>query len=143
MCGCLSWRESWENEHRLTVRNFGDGPQWVPGGIVKVLRQLSYVVQVRCGQRWKQHVDHIREGPSVQSLNPEAEIIIRWKRGFCSTSKFHGRGRDSNCFYSAKCCTSQTQGGDESTSASPPGDPSVTVQSYLLHDCHPPNCCGF
>ena len=58
----------------VIVRKFQDGPQWVPGVIVKILGPLSYVIQVRCGQKWNRHVDHIREGPSVQSGNLEAEI---------------------------------------------------------------------
>ena len=49
------------------ARNLRDGPPWVPGVVVQVLGPLTYVIQVQGGQRWKRHVDHIREGPSVLS----------------------------------------------------------------------------
>ena len=48
-----------------------DGPPWVPGVVVKVLGPLSFVIQVQGGQRWKRHVGHIREGPSMLSVTLE------------------------------------------------------------------------
>ena len=55
------------------ARNLRDGPPWVPGAVVQVLGPLTYVIQVRGGQRWKRHVDHIREGPSVFSGTQESD----------------------------------------------------------------------
>ena len=49
----------------VMVRNLRDGPPWVIG--VVVLGPLSYVIQVHDGQRWKCHVVHICEGPSMLS----------------------------------------------------------------------------
>ena len=43
----------------------------VPSGHCNDFGPLSYVIQVRGGQRWKCHVDHIRGGPSVHSRDLE------------------------------------------------------------------------
>ena len=55
----------------LTLRNFCEGPKWVVAVIVDQLGLASYVVQVHGGQKWKRHVDHLRD---TTGLSAELEL---------------------------------------------------------------------
>ena len=43
------------------ARSFGSGSNWVSGVIVWQLGPVTYPVNVSKGQRWKRHVDHLKE----------------------------------------------------------------------------------
>ena len=46
---------------RVMVRNFRQGPHWIPGTVVKQKGPLTYLVKVRETQVWKRHIDHLRQ----------------------------------------------------------------------------------
>lgn len=52
----------------VMVRNFRDGPHWVPGIVENILVPLSYTIQVQSRQIWKHHLDHICEASAAQRL---------------------------------------------------------------------------
>jgi len=43
-----------------TDKNFGQGPQWLPGVIDEMKGPVKYLVRLRGDQVVKRHVDHIR-----------------------------------------------------------------------------------
>ena len=46
---------------RVLVRNFRDGPKWVPGTLIARHGPLSFLVQVGEDVHWRRHVDHLLE----------------------------------------------------------------------------------
>ena len=44
------------------ARNFRDGSTWVKADVVDQVRALSYLVQLRAGEMWRRHIDHLRTG---------------------------------------------------------------------------------
>ena len=46
---------------RVFVRNVRPGPDWNPGTIVEVLGSVTYTVETEGGQRWKRHIDQLKE----------------------------------------------------------------------------------
>ena len=54
----------------VVVRNFREGPRWVPGVLVEQTGPLFFVVQLSNGALWKRHVDHIK---SVSEEPPRDE----------------------------------------------------------------------
>ena len=46
---------------RVLVRNFRDGPKWVPGTLIARQGPLSFLVQVGEGIHWRRHMDHLLE----------------------------------------------------------------------------------
>ena len=44
----------------VMVKNFGSGPDWIPGKVAQKLGPLTYLVNVSGGRIWKRHVDHIK-----------------------------------------------------------------------------------
>ena len=123
----------------VMVRNFRDGPHWVPGIIVKILRPLSYDIRVRGGQTWKRHLDHIRDGPSVQSSDPEIEANGPSQEDVyfpLPSSRTEAESQVTANQSTAR--DSPSQSGNDSN-ASPPGGPSETVRRYPCRDRQPPN----
>lgn len=60
----------------MIVKNFGSGPDWVPGTIAQKLGPLTYIVDVSEGRVWKRHVDHIKELPTRQVPDVETEVEL-------------------------------------------------------------------
>lgn len=48
------------------IRNFGQGPMWIPGVVIQVRGPVSYTVKLANGEQKRRHVDHIR--PRVESV---------------------------------------------------------------------------
>ena len=46
---------------RVVVRNQIPGRPWVPGIVEEMQGPLTYLIHLDTGQRWKRHVDHVRE----------------------------------------------------------------------------------
>ena len=42
------------------LKNFGNGPAWLPGEIKEIQGPVSYTVMLNDGRSFKKHVDHIR-----------------------------------------------------------------------------------
>ena len=45
----------------MVVRNQIPGRPWVPGIVEEMQGPLTYLICLDTGQRWKRHVDHVRE----------------------------------------------------------------------------------
>ena len=46
---------------RVLARNLRPGPDWIRGTIVEVLGPVTYIVEVDGGQRWKRHIDQLKD----------------------------------------------------------------------------------
>ena len=44
-----------------------EGPAWIPGSVVEVLGSRTYLVEIRNGELWQRHLDHIRDGQDSRS----------------------------------------------------------------------------
>ena len=42
------------------VRNFSQGPMWIPGVVIQVRGPVSYTVELANGEQKRRHVDHLR-----------------------------------------------------------------------------------
>ena len=51
------------------VRNFNQGPMWVPGVVVQVRGPVSYTVEPANGEQKRRHVDHLR--PRVETVEEQ------------------------------------------------------------------------
>ena len=49
------------------IRNFGQGPMWIPGVVIQVRGPVSYTVKLANGEQKCRHVDHIR---------PRVELVV-------------------------------------------------------------------
>ena len=57
---------------RVVVRNQIPGRPWVPGIVEEMQGPLTYLIHLNTGQRWKRHVDHVREiGGSNDELDEQ------------------------------------------------------------------------
>ena len=68
---------------RVLARNLRPGPDWIPGTIVEVLGPVTYIVEVDGGQRWKRHIEQLKDWlapivgnrPSSEEPRNEREIV--------------------------------------------------------------------
>lgn len=65
-----------EQNDEVYIRNFGNGPKWLPGRVAEVTGPASYVVEVD-GNKCNRHVDQVRERVTVntEELGSEREIV--------------------------------------------------------------------
>ena len=111
---------------------------------MKILGPLSYAIQVRGGQIWKCHLDHICEGPSVQSSDPEIENNGLLQEDVYLPLPIPRTEAESQVTANEPTVgASPSQSGNDSSSASPPGGPRVTVHCYSCRDRQPPNRCTY
>ena len=45
---------------RVMVRDYRSGTNWIPAVVVEVLGPVTYIVETDTGQRWKRHLDQIK-----------------------------------------------------------------------------------
>ena len=61
------------------ARNFRDGARWVKAMVSDRLGPISYLVQLRNGDFWHRHIDHLRRGseqPPQDDSAAEEEFIV-------------------------------------------------------------------
>ena len=61
------------------ARNFRDGARWVKAMVSDRLGPVSYLVQLRNGDFWRRHIDHLRRGseqPPKDDSAAEEEFIV-------------------------------------------------------------------
>ena len=61
------------------ARNFRDGARWVKAMVSDRLGPVSYLVQLRNGDFWRRHIDHLRRGseqPPRDDSAAEEEFIV-------------------------------------------------------------------
>ena len=84
----------------LTLKNFCEGPKWVFAVVVDQLGLVSYVVRVHGGQKWKRHVDHLRDATGMSAelelTGPEDDMSDVPLRPLVNTSSTNGPHRQSN-----------------------------------------------
>ena len=62
---------------KVWVRNFSEGPRWLPGSIAEVRGPLSYLIRLEDGQEVRRHVDHVRaRNTTGLTGSPEMDIMI-------------------------------------------------------------------
>ena len=64
---------------RVLARNLRPGPDWIRGTIVEVLGPVTYIVEIDGGQRWKRHIDQLKDwlAPIVGERNSEESTSER------------------------------------------------------------------
>ena len=98
---------------------------------MKISGPLSYAIRVGGGQEWKHHLDHIHEGPSVQSSDPEIETNGPLQVDVYLLLPIPRPEAESQVTTNQPTvAASQSQSDKYSSGASPPGGPSVTVRHY-------------
>ena len=55
------------------VRNFSQGPMWIPGVVIRVRGPVSYTVELANGEQKRRYVDHLR--PRVENVE---ESVPDW-----------------------------------------------------------------
>ena len=45
---------------RVMVRDYRSGTNWIPAVVVEILGPMTYIVETDTGQRWKRHLDQIK-----------------------------------------------------------------------------------
>ena len=58
------------------TKNFGQGPQWLPGVIDEMKGPVTYLVRLTGGQVVKRHVDHIRVHTSEQTNVSHDDLLF-------------------------------------------------------------------
>ena len=56
------------------VRNFSQGPMWIPGVVIRVRGLISYTVELANGEQKHRHVDHLR--PRAEESEPDWADVI-------------------------------------------------------------------
>ena len=83
----LDQKPKFKKGDAIFAKNFGKGPNWMPGHIIDIVSPKSYLVQVK-DVVWKRHVDqmklrHIPIGNSdiatLQGSNRDLDRIHEWK----------------------------------------------------------------
>ena len=57
----------------VMAKNLCPGPNWIPAVVEQRLGPLSYLVKTQNGQKWRRHVDHLKEIPSEQASDSPEE----------------------------------------------------------------------
>ncbi|XP_015269762.1 PREDICTED: uncharacterized protein K02A2.6-like [Gekko japonicus] len=58
-------------EDPVLARNFGRGPEWIAGRILRPLGTVMYEVSMECGQIWRRHIDQLRQRVLPESQTEE------------------------------------------------------------------------
>lgn len=74
----------------VMVKNFGSGPDWIPGKIAWKLGPLTYHVHVSGGLIWKRHVDHVKRfhaGHAAPDTEPGFDVDIKTPQPVADTDR--------------------------------------------------------
>ena len=99
---------------------------------MKILGPLSYDIRVRGGQTWKHHLDHIRDGPSVQSSDPEIEGNGPLQEDVYFLLPIPRTEAESQVTANQSTVQDSPSQSSNDSNASPPGGPSVTIHAEII-----------
>lgn len=96
----------------VMAKNMGTGASWIPGVIAQQLGPLTYLVDLRDGQLWKRHVDHLKDCPGAESA-PDSENKL--------STEFDKSPQTPENVENSAPETASTPGSQESGQTAPPG----------------------
>ena len=102
------------------ARNYGSGPQWLPGHIVDFQGTAMYVVKLRDNREMVRHIDQLRPRLCVgESETPAAETCAEdtWIPGEMTTTQTEEPGPSETCPTNAEASMAQSEPLDVTTAA--------------------------
>ena len=80
---------------QVMAKNFRGGNKWVPGVIIERQDPLTYLVETASGDRWKRHMDHLKERETTtvtsgiqldKEVDPSLDVFINLPTSQSSTA---------------------------------------------------------
>ena len=112
---------------RVFVRTHRPGPDWIRGTIVEVLGPVTFIVEVEGGQRWKRHIDQLKDWLPPVDDDP-ASVLIDSEAGIDDSVE------PPTPLIETSSPPSDSRTGESTTDSSP----SVPERRYPTRDRNPP-----